>query len=206
MTTSSGKFHKLPQRTISSLIAFAVLVMLTWAGWFSLSVLLTFAVCMGLYEYRNMARKAGLAIGGRSIYIFAVLMLLASQPWLRDGIWFIPAGIPWREVVLWAYIFWVMIVEVVRPSERPLERIMTSIFGMVYIPFLLSFGLLLRYYPNGDLGFWYTMIAAVGAFSSDVGAYTIGGLIGKRKLAPEISPSKTLEGSLGGLFCSALML
>ncbi|MFN3266144.1 MAG: phosphatidate cytidylyltransferase, partial [Deinococcales bacterium] len=40
----------------------------------------------------------------------------------------------------------------------------------------------------------------------DVGAYTIGGLIGKRKLAPEISPSKTLEGSLGGLFCSALML
>lgn len=206
MAGSSGAFRTLPQRMVSSLIAFAVVVAMTWAGWFSLSLLLAFAVSMGLYEYRNMARKAGLAIGGRSIYVFALLILLASQPWLREGIWFIPAGIPWREIVLWAYVFWVMIVEVVRPSERPLERIMTSLFGMMYIPFLLSFGLLLRYYPNGELGFWYAMIAAVGAFSSDVGAYAIGGLFGKRKLAPEISPNKTLEGALGGMAFSALML
>jgi phosphatidate cytidylyltransferase len=202
----STKFRGLTQRTVTSLLAFAVVVGMTWAGWLSLTILLAFAVSIGLYEYRNMARKAGLAIGGRSIYVFGLLMLLASQPWLRAGIWFIPAGIPWREIVLGAYLIWVMVVEVVRPSERPLERMMTSLFGMMYIPFLLSFGLLLRYYPDGTLGFWYAMIAAVGAFSSDVGAYTFGGLFGKRKLAPEISPNKTLEGSIGGLLFSALML
>jgi phosphatidate cytidylyltransferase len=206
MAVSSGAFRALPQRIVWSLVAFAVVVFCTWAGWVSLSLMLVAAVGMGLYEYRNMARRAGLAIGGRSIYVFAALMLLASQPWLREGIWFIPAGIAWREIVLWAYVFWVMIVEVVRPSERPLERIMTSIFGMMYIPFLLSFGLLLRYYPNGTLGFWYVMIAAVGAYASDTGAYIVGGLFGKRKLAPEISPNKTLEGALGGLVFSALMV
>jgi phosphatidate cytidylyltransferase len=206
MATSTGAFRGLPQRIVSSLVAFGLVVGMTWAGWVTLSILMSVAVCVGLFEYRNMARKAGLAIGGRSIYVFALLMLLASQPWLRAGIGFIPAGIPWREIVLWMYVIWVMVVEVVRPSERPLERMMTSLFGMMYIPFLLSFGLLLRYYPDGNLGFWYAMIAAVGAFSSDVGAYAVGGLIGKRKLAPEISPNKTLEGSLGGLLFSALML
>jgi phosphatidate cytidylyltransferase len=186
MAASSGAFRTLPQRIFWSLVAFSVVVAMTWAGWVSLTVLLVFAVFMGLYEYRSMA--------------------LASQPWLRAGIWFIPAGIPWREIVLWAYVLFVMIVEVVRPSERPLERIMTSLFGMLYIPFLLSFGLLLRYYPDGTLGFWYVMIAAVGAYASDVGAYAVGGLFGKRKLAPEISPNKTLEGALGGLVFSALMV
>ncbi len=206
MAAKSGAFSTLPQRLFWSLIAFGTVVVCTWAGWITLTLMIAVAVGVGLYEFRNMARKAGLAVGGRSVYVFAMLMLLASQPWLRDGIWVIPAKIPWREIVMWAYLMWVMIVEVVRPSERPLERIMTSLFGMLYIPFLLSFGLLLRYYPDGVLGFWYAIIAAVGAYASDTGAYIFGGLFGKRKLAPEISPSKTLEGAIGGLAFSALMV
>ncbi len=206
MSSKTGVFTALPQRIVWSLIAFAIVVALVWGGWGSLTALLGFAVFMGLFEFRSMARKANLAIGGRSIYVFAGLMLLASQPWLREGIWFVPANIPWREIVMWLYVMWVMIVEVIRPSERPLERIMTSVFGMLYIPFLLSFALLLRYYPDGVLGFWYVMIACVGAYASDTGAYIFGGLFGKRKLAPEISPSKTLEGAIGGLAFSALMV
>jgi phosphatidate cytidylyltransferase len=205
-TRKTGAFNALPQRVLSSLAAFAVVVFLLWAGWGSMTVLLAFVVTLGLHEFRAMARKANLAIGGRSAYVFGILMLIASEPWMREGFWFVPAGVPWREIVIWAYLTWVMVVEVVRPSERPLERIMTSLLGMLYIPFLMSFALLIRYYPDNKIGFWYLIIAAVGAFASDTGAYFVGGWIGKRKLAPEISPSKTLEGALGGLIFSAMIV
>jgi phosphatidate cytidylyltransferase len=202
----SGAFSSLPQRVVSSLIAFSVVVAAIWAGWFSLTLLLCAASILGLHEFRNMARKKGMAIGGRSIYGFGVLMILASEPWLQDGFGFVRPGVPWREIVIWSYLTWVLIVEVIRPSERPLERIMTSILGLLYIPFLLSFALLLRYVPNPQLGFWYVVVTAVGAYASDVGAYFVGGSMGRRKLAPEISPSKTLEGAIGGLAFSFLVV
>ena len=41
---------------------------------------------------------------------------------------------------------------------------------------------------------------------SDTGAYVIGSLFGKRKLAPTISPNKTIEGSLGGILVAAAAL
>jgi phosphatidate cytidylyltransferase len=203
---SSGAFSTLPQRIISSLVAFSAVVAMVWFGWVTLTVLLIFATTLGLHEFRSMARKKGMAVGGRSIYGFGILMLLASGPLASQGFWVIPPGVPWREIVVWAYLTWVLIVEVVRPSERPLERIMTSVFGLLYIPFLLSFGLLLRYEPNAQLGFWYVVVTAVGAYASDVGAYFVGGSMGRRKLAPEISPSKTLEGAIGGLAFSFLIV
>lgn len=190
------------QRAVWGLIAFATVVGMLWLGWIGAMILAVPAVVIGLHEFRSMARSKGYSVGGRSIYVFGVLMLVASLPILPEHL----RSVPWREIVMWAYVMWVMIVEVIRPSERPLERIMTSLFGLLYIPFLISFGMLLRYTPNDHVGFWYIIITAVGAYASDTGAYFVGGRFGKRKLAPEISPAKTLEGALGGLVFSMLMV
>lgn len=190
------------QRMVWGLIAFSTVVGMLWLGWTGALVLAVIAVVIGLHEFRRMARAKGFSVGGRSIYVFGVLMLVASLPILPEN-W---RGVPWREIVMWSYLMWVMIVEVIRPSERPLERIMTSLFGVLYIPFLISFGLLLRYTPNDHVGFWYIVITALGAYASDTGAYFVGGRFGRRKLAPEISPAKTLEGALGGLVFSMLMV
>ncbi len=193
---------ELGQRTLWGLVAIFSVIGMLWIGWIGALVLAIPAVIIGLHEFRSMARSKGYSVGGRSIYVFGLLMLVASLPILPENL----KTVPWREIVVWAYFTWVMVVEVIRPSERPLERIMTSLFGVLYIPFLMSFGFLLRYTPNDHVGFWYIIITVVGAYASDTGAYFVGGRFGKRKLAPEISPAKTLEGALGGLLFSMLMV
>lgn len=75
------------------------------------------------------------------------------------------------------------------------------IFGVVYVGFLCSHLLLLRYLENGAA--WLIIASAITA-SSDSGAYFVGTAIGKNKLCPNISPKKTVEGAVGGLLFAIL--
>ncbi|MBU1566698.1 MAG: phosphatidate cytidylyltransferase [Proteobacteria bacterium] len=71
------------------------------------------------------------------------------------------------------------------------------IFGIFYIGLLGAHLVLLRFLPEG--GVWLIVGTAITA-GSDTGAYFIGKAIGKRKLCPNVSPNKTVEGAVGGVF------
>ena len=60
----------------------------------------------------------------------------------------------------------------------------------------------LRYLPNG-IGWVICYLLAV--FAADIGAYFVGRRFGKTKLAPQISPAKTVEGVVGGVALAALI-
>lgn len=76
------------------------------------------------------------------------------------------------------------------------------LFAGAVIPFLLAS--LVRLGTEG-FGPVYVMLPFVAAFSSDSGAYFIGTAFGRHKLAPRLSPNKTIEGSAGG-FVSAICM
>jgi phosphatidate cytidylyltransferase len=77
-------------------------------------------------------------------------------------------------------------------------------FGITYVPFLMSFLILIRNMDDGIILIWLIFI---GAWGTDTMAYTFGRLFGKRKIIPEISPKKTLAGAIGGILgCIALMI
>lgn len=85
-------------------------------------------------------------------------------------------------------------------SNPSVLRIMTKqIQGIVYVPILLSFLVLIR---NSDNGVIWIFFALAFVFSGDIGAYYIGSYFGKHKLCPAISPNKTIEGSIGGLIAN----
>ena len=71
---------------------------------------------------------------------------------------------------------------------------------VLYLGVLGSHFVLLR--EIGDGRRWLIVLLAT-VFATDTGAYTVGRLIGRRKLAPAISPNKTWEGAIGGLLFGA---
>jgi phosphatidate cytidylyltransferase len=91
------------------------------------------------------------------------------------------------------------------------EHLCRYIFGIVYIGFLTSHLVLIRGLPDGAA--WLVVLSAITA-GSDSGAYYCGRAFGRKKLSPNISPKKTVEGALGGLvvglaftaFCAWLLL
>jgi phosphatidate cytidylyltransferase len=82
------------------------------------------------------------------------------------------------------------------PIERAALRMGWSIAGPLYIGGLFATTALLYRQPQG--GSW-VLLALLCAFWSDTGGYFAGRYYGKHKLAPVVSPKKTVEGSIGGL-------
>lgn len=71
-----------------------------------------------------------------------------------------------------------------------------TILGIFYISFLFNYLYLIRSMDNGLYYIWFVFICS---WVSDTSAYFVGMFFGKRKLCPEVSPHKTVEGSLGGM-------
>ena len=78
-----------------------------------------------------------------------------------------------------------------------------SSFGLLYIAVPMGMILGILYMPYVD-GRWWVLYLLVVTKITDAGAYFAGSLWGKRKLAPTISPKKTIEGALFGLVCAVL--
>ncbi len=83
--------------------------------------------------------------------------------------------------------------------EYLFDVIARQMLGVVYIPLSLSLLLFVRNMEQGALWVFWLLIVC---FMNDTGAFYTGTYFGKRKLAPRISPKKTVEGSAGGIAAS----
>ncbi|MEX0800615.1 MAG: phosphatidate cytidylyltransferase [Dehalococcoidia bacterium] len=81
-------------------------------------------------------------------------------------------------------------------AERGLADYLWALGGIMYVGFLGSHLVLLRDAPNGRD---WVLLAIFATFATDTAAYIVGRLFGRTRIAPAISPGKTLEGSLGGI-------
>ena len=105
-----------------------------------------------------------------------------------------------------------------QPKSGTISDIAASIFGLFYLGFLPSYWIKLRALETGlsnsgvtllsnfsnSIGLYLTLTSCFLIVASDIGSYFIGKSFGKRSLSP-ISPSKTIEGLIGGISCSILL-
>ena len=88
-----------------------------------------------------------------------------------------------------------------RTNTAGILAISTTLFGLMYVPWLLNFIQKINFFPGADGRFYLIYFLVLTKFS-DMGAYVIGSLFGRHKMIPRISPGKTWEGFGGAVLFS----
>ena len=99
----------------------------------------------------------------------------------------------------------VCIISVPLLSRSPLEQSLRdgamTLFGVLYLGLTLGTLSMTRLLPLGE---WLIFFLLLVTWASDTGAYIVGTLYGRHRLAPTISPKKTVEGLVGGLIAAII--
>ncbi len=92
-----------------------------------------------------------------------------------------------------------LVIALARSEDLPsaVHRLGITLLGVLYVGFFVPHMVLLREFPAG--GRWWALFTTAVAMASDTGGYFVGGWIGRTKLLPTVSPSKTWEGAVGSV-------
>lgn len=82
------------------------------------------------------------------------------------------------------------------------EQVMTVFFGLFYVAVMLSYIYQTRMLEDGSVVVWLIFLSSWGC---DTCAYCAGMLFGKHKMAPKLSPKKSVEGGIGGILGAAIL-
>lgn len=181
----------LKTRVLTALLGIPVLIFFVYLGnyWFTLFVLLV--TLIGLKEYNALMRKGDwkpFEITG--YFIIPILFFAVNQ----DN--------PSLLISLWILFFITFSLLPVFFHGRVQYRDSALAFwGIIYTGGLAGFLLATRMLSDG---FYYILFLLIVIWANDIFAYLVGSRIGRRMLAPAISPKKTVEGMVAGLAASVL--
>ena len=187
------------KRLLTTMVGLPILLLIIWAGLPWLTILVAAVSFLGLVEFRKLAIASGAKVPFGLMFLLTSIFIVngyLSHQW---------GNYSWAILILGAFVslWWTRIYG----KEGAVRNYIYTLLGPVCIGFLLSHALLLRGDTQSGLEWLY--FALLTTFASDSGAFFVGRLIGRHKLAPELSPRKTWEGSMGALLlavASALTL
>ena len=183
------------KRLISAFVGLAILLFVCFL---KNNIIFNIAVViisiLGLNEFYNATRKVGQKPMETVGYICCLVLGLV--------------GFVDKEKVLLPIIFLAMpmiffvlsTISVFSHLKFKISDIATTILGIIYVPLMMLFLILIWQMKNGHLLIWYVFF---GAWITDSFAYFIGKAIGKHKFS-KISPNKSVEGCIAGIFGAAL--
>lgn len=195
-----GKSHRtsmrLPvlRRTFTALVLAAIgLPAIIFGGLFYFLLIAVFLVGAG-WEYVRLFRAVQYE-PNEIVTVGGVLVIVTAR------FFFAEAAIP-VFVLLVLLAMTVHLFAFERGRDQAALDFAITIAGIVYIGWLGSYLLDLRFLPNGV--WWWLLVLPI-VWAGDVGAYSIGAIYGKHKMTPRLSPKKSWEGYFAGLFTSVLL-
>lgn len=183
------------QRIITAIIAAAVFLPIVIVGGFPIILLAYLLASIALYELLRMRHLSIFSIPGLISLLVLWIFLLPEQyqDFLTD------LGYTKVEFALLAVLLF-LTYTVATKNKFTFDDVAFSIMATLYVG--MGF---LYFIETREAGLVYIFYSLFIIWATDSGAYFIGRAIGKRKLWPEISPNKTVEGFLGGIFCAVIV-
>lgn len=209
---SSGKLATFVRRLASTVVLWSVVLWTIFSpnravtDWVFLVLLLGLA-WQGLREFYDLVERRGLACYRFWGITLGLVLMTATFLYFTGIIPHAHESLPAKandfEVAI--VVLSVLALCVRRFVDKRLETgmvaIATTLFGFLYVPWLLNFIAKIAFHPGID-GRYYVLYFILVTKFSDVGAYVTGSLMGRHKMIPRISPGKTWEGFAGAVVWS----
>lgn len=177
----------LKQRVITAVVALIIFIPIIYLGGTLIEVAALVLAGVAMSEVLIM-KKIILVSPEAIISILGTLFLVAPKAWLND----LPEQLN-TPFVFTLFALALMLRLVFSRNRFNFDDAGVLCLSMLYIGFGFNMFVQAR-----DIGLSMLMYLLLTVWSTDSGAYLIGRQIGKTKLAPQISPNKTWEGSIGG--------
>ncbi len=173
------------QRVLSAIIGVPILIAAVWYGGVVLLAVTAALMLLGIREMSLIFSRLDLYVP-QILVIPGCLFLLIAAYYYKDSY-------PVDAVILIMIVYLVAMV-IAYPQFSPLDAAV-SFFSTIYVG-LIIFLYLLSTLPGGWI---WLIIMLFCTWSNDTVAYFVGRRWGRRRMAPELSPGKTVEGALGGV-------
>ncbi|MDP4144373.1 MAG: phosphatidate cytidylyltransferase [Bacillota bacterium] len=177
-------------RYLGAIILAPLLIFLLVGGLWLKGLLIALSL-IGLYEFYKVCRQVDLVPVSIIGYILCIIYysVLDTDFNLQLIMYIIIAA------------FIVTFILVVVDEKYNFIGIAVTIFGFLYVPVFFGFIYQISIKEHGNFLVWLVFISS---WVCDTSAYYVGKYFGRNKLCPRVSPKKTVEGSLGGLFGSVI--
>ncbi len=188
----------LARRLAVAAVGIPLVLIVAWWGGLAMAVGLGALAAIGVWEFGRMVA----ATGARFLFPVAAAAA-AAMPYVAWAV-----GAPGMIVLLTVLLLTVSATAALRipPEEGPFRAAALSFAAAAYVGGLLSYGLLLRETLVADhgLGFALFLLPVGVTWLADTAAYFGGKALGRRPLAPIVSPNKTIEGGIAALVAGPL--
>lgn len=183
------------QRIITGVIAAALFLPIVIFGGFPFIIVTYILATVGLFELLRMKGMSPLSFAGAAGFAALWLLLvpaLYDQEWLASG--------TTKFGVLAALAFLLLVGTVVTKNALTFDEAAFVVLAVLYVG--VGFFCFAAIRLTGLAYFVYALFVI---WATDIGAYFLGRAFGRRKLWPEISPNKTVEGAIGGVVCAVVI-
>lgn len=182
------------QRIITGVIAAVLFIGITLYGSWPFSLLILLLAGIGMYELLRM-RKMERSFIGLIGYVLAIIIALPEH-WMKALEPFTKTDAIILAVLL------LLVVTVIHKNKTEYNDISFVLFSSLYVGFGFYYLVETRILENGVQLLFFILFMI---WATDSGAYFVGKSMGRRKLWPVISPNKTIEGAVGGVFFSIVV-